>query len=66
MQGATTEALTPRQKQVCGMIVEGLSDKQIARRMGISPRTVEDHKYHIYATMNVRNAVGLVVKLLRG
>lgn len=48
------------------MIVDGLSDKQIARRMGISPRTVEDHKCHIYATLKVRNAVGLVVKLLRG
>lgn len=66
MDGEMLQVLTPRQKEVCGMIIDGLTDKQIARKMGISPRTVEDHKHHIYSAMKVKNAVALVVKILRG
>jgi DNA invertase Pin-like site-specific DNA recombinase len=38
-----TVYLTNRQIQVLQLAVDGLSGKQIARHLGISPRTVEDH-----------------------
>jgi DNA-binding CsgD family transcriptional regulator len=35
--------LTPRQAEVVRLLVNGLTSKQIARSLGISKRTVEDH-----------------------
>lgn len=36
--------LTPRELQVCVMVYRGLSSKEIARQMGLSPRSVESHR----------------------
>lgn len=45
----TSSALTPRQLDVLRMVGEGLSDAQVARRLGIAERTVGKHLEHIYA-----------------
>ena len=46
IQTATTriKSLTERERQVMALAVEGLANKEIARRLGISHRTVEIHK----------------------
>lgn len=36
-------ALTPRQAEIMALRAEGLSNKEIGRRLGVSPRTVETH-----------------------
>jgi DNA-binding CsgD family transcriptional regulator len=57
--------LTAREWQVLSLIAEGLAGKQIARALGISPKTVERHKTRIYAKLGVPNqaaAVGLVAR----
>ncbi|MCH8148861.1 MAG: sigma-70 family RNA polymerase sigma factor, partial [Planctomycetes bacterium] len=36
--------LTPREREVMDLIVEGLANKQIAVRLGISEKTVEVHR----------------------
>ena len=41
----TAPQLTPRQSEILSLLVEGLSAKEIASRVHISPRTVEYHKY---------------------
>jgi DNA-binding CsgD family transcriptional regulator len=38
--------LTPQQARVLDLMCEGFENKQIAREMGISPRTVEIHRAH--------------------
>lgn len=56
MQG---QGLTERQQHVCDLLVLGLSSKEISARLGISPRTVEEHRAEVFRKMGVRNAVEL-------
>lgn len=59
-----TASLTPRQRQVCELICQGKSSKEIARQLEISPRTVEDHRLDVMAKMEVPNSTALVHKVL--
>lgn len=54
------DTLTLREKQVAHMIAEGLTGKEIAMRLGISPRTVEAHHASAYRKLGVRNIAELV------
>lgn len=56
--------LTEKQKDVCDLLAMGLSNKEISSRLGISPRTVEDHRIEVFRKYGVRNAVELVRVLL--
>ena len=49
----STEHLTPREIEVLGMLAEGLGNKTIARRLGISDHTV---KFHVGSIMGKLNA----------
>ncbi|HXI86910.1 MAG TPA: response regulator [Parvularculaceae bacterium] len=57
--------LTAREREVALALNEGLSNKEIARALGISPRTVEVHRSRIFEKTRVRNIAGLV-RLLSG
>jgi len=35
--------VTPRQAQILDLVASGLSDKEIAEQLGVSPRTVQSH-----------------------
>jgi DNA-binding CsgD family transcriptional regulator len=59
-------SLTQREASVCDLIIEGLSTKEIARRLQISPRTVEAHRAAVFAKKGVRNAVELVRSTITG
>lgn len=39
----TVSPFTPRERQVAGLLADGLSDRALARRLEISPKTVEKH-----------------------
>ena len=55
--------LTPREKQVCDLLVHGLENKEIAIKLGSSHRTIEDHRANIMRKMQVKNAVELILKV---
>lgn len=59
-------ALTPRERQVLGEIANGASNKEVGRRLGISPRTVEVHRARIMTKIGARNAADLVRIVLGG
>jgi HD-GYP domain-containing protein (c-di-GMP phosphodiesterase class II) len=45
--------LTPREVEVLARLVRGISNKQIARELGVTPRTVGSHVEHIYTKIGV-------------
>ena len=53
-------ALTPREQQVLELLSDGLTMRQIATRLGISPRTVETHVSKLYRKLGVRTRVQAV------
>jgi two-component system response regulator FixJ len=57
---ARLETLTQRQRQVLDLAVTGLSNKEIAERLGISFRTVENHRAWMMERMGARNLADLV------
>jgi len=52
--------LTPRERQVLEQAGKGLHAKEIARVLGISPRTVEVHKASVMSKLGARNVAELV------
>lgn len=52
--------LSTRERQILAGIVEGLLNKQIAGRLGLSTRTVELHRAHVMAKTGARSASELV------
>jgi two-component system response regulator NreC len=52
--------LTAREREVFGLIIEGLTTKEVARRLDISVRTAENHRNHVLAKLDVRNTAGLI------
>jgi FixJ family two-component response regulator len=53
-------ALTDRERDVADLLVQGLQNREIAERLGISPRTIEVHKARVLAKVGARNLVDLV------
>ena len=47
------DALTPREEEVLGLVGEGLANKQIARRLGISEKTVKAHLTNVFQRIGV-------------
>ncbi|MNI28893.1 Transcriptional regulatory protein FixJ [compost metagenome] len=54
------QRLTPRERQVLSLVAEGLSNKAIARQLGISPKTVEIHRSNVMAKMEVTSSNALI------
>lgn len=52
--------LSPRQKQVMDLLVQGLSNKEIALQLGLSTRTVENYRAWVMERMRTRNLAELV------
>jgi DNA-binding CsgD family transcriptional regulator len=46
--------LTPRQREILGYVARGGTDKEIARSLGLSPRTIEMHVSRLIATLRCR------------
>ena len=58
--GGSLGALTPRQREVLQLAAEGQSAKQIAAALGISPRTVEFHKYQAMEALGLHTNAELI------
>jgi FixJ family two-component response regulator len=55
--------LTRREREVLAQITAGASNKEAARQLGLSSRTIEDHRANIMKKIGVRNAAELVRRI---
>lgn len=57
--GTNEAVLTPREREVLILLAEGLSNKEVARKLGISARTAETHREHLSHKLNIMTIAGL-------
>lgn len=55
-----SRSLTARQRQLLGLVAEGLTNAQTAHQLGLSPDTVRKHLENIYAVLGVRSRTAAV------
>jgi PAS domain S-box-containing protein len=56
--------LTPREREIAALLIEGLTSKLIGRRLGISPRTVDVYRARLMRKYGAATTPDLVKKLL--
>lgn len=52
--------LSPREREVLALVVEGLTNKEIARALGLSPRTVETHRANLGDKLQVQTLAQMI------
>ena len=57
--GLGLPALSRRENEVLRLVSGGLSNRETARRLGLSVRTVESHRQRVMDKLNIHKAVGL-------
>ncbi len=58
------QALTPREREIARLISEGLSNKEIGRRLNVSDGTIKIHLHNIYQKLGVSNRTALAALAL--
>lgn len=57
--------LTPKQTRQLTLIAEGLSDKEVARALRVTTKTIRNRNQDLYALLGVRNRTEAAVTALR-
>lgn len=63
--GADLEPLTPRERDVLNLLAEGLPNKAIAKRLGVSEHTVKFHLNAVLGKLGARSRTAAVTKAVR-
>jgi DNA-binding CsgD family transcriptional regulator len=58
-QNGAPPHLTAREREVLILVAEGLANKEVAVRLGISIKTVEKHREHLMNKLDIHNTAGL-------
>jgi DNA-binding CsgD family transcriptional regulator len=61
-----TVELTPREREVAALLIQGLTSKLVGRRLDISPRTVDVYRARLMRKTGAATTTELVHKLLQG
>ena len=57
--------LTPREREIAALLIEGLTSKLVGKRLGISPRTVDVYRARLMQKYCSSTTPELVQKMLR-
>ncbi|MDD0809774.1 response regulator [Curvibacter sp. RS43] len=52
--------LSPREREVLSLIVQGLTNKEVGRALALSPRTVETHRANVFAKLEAQSLAQLI------
>jgi len=63
-RGWLSEKLSPRQAQICQLLFEGLTCKEIAERLNLSCKTAQTHIDNSYRKLGVRNRAQLYHRMM--
>lgn len=58
-------SLTRRERQVVGLLSQGMTSKEIARKLSLSPRTIEDYRTTLRKKFGAKNTNELLAQLMR-
>ncbi|MCE6996398.1 helix-turn-helix transcriptional regulator [Saccharothrix sp. S26] len=62
--GGGWTSLTPAEARVATLVVQGLTNRAVARRLAISPHTVDTHLRRVFGKLRVRSRVELTRAVL--
>ncbi len=62
-EAATIDDLTPRERQIAGLLAEGRTTREAAAAAFLSPKTVEYHLGHVYRKLGIRSRAELAAAL---
>lgn len=57
--------LSAREREVLHLVVDGLTIKEIAQRLDITPKTAENHRSRVLSKLDLRNSAELVRYAMR-
>jgi DNA-binding CsgD family transcriptional regulator len=49
------DALTPSERRVAGLAVEGMTNREIAQSLFVTPKTIEVHLSNVYRKLDVKS-----------
>ncbi|MFI8158437.1 LuxR C-terminal-related transcriptional regulator [Streptomyces microflavus] len=58
-EGGALSALTPQQQRIARCVAEGATNREIALRLSLSPRTVDHHLRNVFAALGIRSRTEL-------
>jgi DNA-binding NarL/FixJ family response regulator len=64
--GGAPGDLTPREREVWALVAGGLTNPQIAERLGLSDNTVKFHVQHLFSKLGVKNRTEAALKYAHG
>jgi len=59
------DRLSPREREVCHLVVKGFTNQAIAAELGISVKTVEKHRSNLMLKLHVQDVAGLIRESIR-
>lgn len=62
---ATSDELTHQEQRILALVAQGFRNAKIADKLVISPRTVENHLYHIFDKLGVSSRTEAALYALR-